>query len=356
MKRLLMILSVMLLAVLLMACGRREIDAPVGQSDEYLIDESLDNGYLIDVPFMPQLPVLTPGEFNIATPRGPAALGMLNLMEQNQAGITRNVYDFTIVGAPDEIPPMLIRGDIDIAAVPPNMAAILANNPNLDLQVLALTTMGVLHIVDTTGSIESIEDLRGRTIHASGGGGTPEFILNHILLGNNLTPGVDVTIEFRPEHTEIAALLEGGLAEIAMLPEPFATTTLNRLENLEHALDLTAEWDKISPEAGLVMTAVIARREVIENNPDAIEIFMINFEESIRLAQEYIDETAALAVYFDIIPNEGIARAAIPRSNLVFITGEQMQRYLEGVLGIFYAQLPQSIGGQMPDANFYFHP
>ena len=291
----------------------------------------------------------------IATPRGPAALGMLYLMEQSQNDATIGNYAFYVVGSPDEIPPMLVRGDIDIAAVPPNMASILYNNPNLDLQVLAVPTMGVLHIVDTTGTISSVEDLRGRTIYSSGGGGTPEFILNHVLLGNGLTPGVDVDIVFRPEHTEIAALLESGMAEIAMLPEPFATTTVNRVDGLEYALDLTSEWDRVSPDAGLVMTAVIARREVIENHPEVIRIFMQEYAESIRFTQQNVDEAAELAVAHDIIPAAPVARAAIPRSNIVFITGEQMQRYLEAVLRVFYNQLPASVGGQMPSADFYFN-
>ena len=291
----------------------------------------------------------------IATPRGPAALGLLYLMEQSQNDTTLGNYAFYIIGSPDEIPPMLVRGDIDIAAVPPNLASILYNNPNLDIQVLAVPTMGVLHIVDTTASIRSIEDLRGRTIHSSGGGGMPEFILNYVLLGNGMTPDVDVEIVFRPEHAEIAALLEGGIAEIAMLPEPFATTTVNRVDNLEYALDMTAEWDRVSPDAGLVMTAVIARREVIQNNPDAIRTFLQEYSESILFIQQNVDEAAELAVAHDIIPAAPIARAAIPRSNIVFITGEQMKRYLEGMLRVFYSQSPASIGGQMPDADFYFN-
>jgi len=222
-KRLLFLVMLMLVGLLVVACGNREYDEPAvteapevtteteGTTEPYVAEDTRQGGTL-----------------RIATPRGPAALGMLWLMEAGQAGWEpRNSYEFTLVGAPDEIPPMLVQGAIDIAAVPPNMASILFNNPNLDVQVVALTTMGVLHIVDATGTINSIEDLRGRTIYASGGGGTPEFILNHVLMGNGLTPGVDVTINFRAEHTEIAALIEGGLAEIAMLPEPFATTTLH---------------------------------------------------------------------------------------------------------------------------------
>ena len=287
----------------------------------------------------------------IATPRGPAALGMLHLIDSAEL---RNEYEFAFVGAPDEIPPMLVRGEVDIAAVPPNMAAILANNPNLDVQVVALTTLGVLHIVDATGTINSVEDLRGRTIYSAGSGGTPEFILNHVLIGNGLTPGVDVTVNFRSEHTEIAALIEGGLAEIAMLPEPFATATVNRIEGLEYALDMTAEWAAISPDAGLTMTAVVVRSEIIENHPDAISLFLEELEESIRFVQNDVDAAAELAVEHEIIPAVPVARLAIPRSNVTFIAGAQMQAYLHGVLEVFYAANPQAVGGQMPNEDFYF--
>lgn len=293
-------------------------------------------------------------ELRIVTPRGPGALGMLDLMERNQTGDTDVSYVFTLVGSPDEMPPLLIRGDVDIAAVPPNLASILHNNPNIDIQALAVVTMGVLHIVDSSGEIGSVEDLRGRTIHASGGGGTPEFILNHVLNGNGLTPGVDVYLDFRPEFAEIAALLEGGIAEIAMLPEPFATTVLTRVEGVTHALDLSHEWNRLHPDAGLVMTVVIARTEVVENYPELINVFMSEYEESISFVQQNVNEAAELAVSHDIIPAAHIAREAIPRSNIVFVTGERMQRYVDGVLRVFYEQLPQSVGGQLPDASFYF--
>ncbi|MDR2166373.1 MAG: ABC transporter substrate-binding protein, partial [Clostridiales bacterium] len=275
MKRLLLILIILLTTMLIVGCRRaEEVPPPATQPPVVEATPEATEPDAPDEPFMPTVPVLEPGSLRIATPRGPAALGLLYLMEASGQGTTRNELSFHLVGAPDEIPPLLMRGEIDIAAVPPNMAAILYNNPALDIQVIAVSTLGVLHIVDTTGTISSVEDLRGRTIFSSGVGGTPEFILNHVLSSNGLTPGTDVNIEFRPEHTEIAALLEGGMAEIAMLPEPFATTTVMRVENLEYALDLTEEWNRISPDAGLAMTSVIATREAIESQPEAIQIFL----------------------------------------------------------------------------------
>jgi len=293
---------------------------------------------------------------NMAVLPGPSALGALWLMDTAQAEQTQNSYNIQILGSPDEVVPMIVQGTVDIAAVPTNLAAVLHNNPNVDVTVLALSTMGVLHVIDTTGEIAAIADLEGRTVHLSGLGAAPELAFNYVLRQNGLEPGVSINLEFHAEQPQIAALMAEGIAEIALLPEPFATTVTMQNEAARHALDLTQEWNRVQPDYGLVMTAIIVRSEFLAENPRAIDIFLSEFEQSINFTNSNVAEAAALAVEFGIIPNEAIAAAAIPRSNQVFITGERMQSYLSGYLGVLYAQAPASIGGALPDDAFYFIP
>ena len=293
---------------------------------------------------------------NMAVLPGPSALGALWLMDAAQSGTTQNSYNISILGSPDEVVPMIVQGTVDIAAVPTNMASVLHNNPNVDITALALSTMGVLHVIDTTGEITQISDLAGRTVHFSGLGAAPEFVFNYVLRQNGLEPGVDVFLEPHAEQPQIAALLAQGIAEIALLPEPFATTVTMQNENARHALDLTQEWNRVQPDYGLVMTTIIVRTDFLTENPGAIDIFMTEYAQSMNFANNNVAEAAALAVQFGVIPNEAIAAAAIPRSNQVFITGAQMQQYLSGYLGVLYAQAPASIGGALPDEAFYFIP
>ena len=304
-----------------------------------------------DVPEMPQ-------HINMAVLSGPSALGALWLMDAAETDSDRiqNSYNIQVFGSPEEIVPMIVQGAVDIAAVPTNLASVLHNNPNVDITALALSTMGVLHVIDTTGEITEITDLVGRTVHLSGLGASPEFVFNYVLLQNNLVPGININLEFHAEQPQIAALMAQGIAEIALLPEPFATTVTMQNENARHALDLTEEWNRIQPDYGLVMTAIIVRSQFLAENPGAVNIFLTEFEQSIDFANNSISEAASLAVHFNIIPNEAIAAAAIPRSNQVFITGERMQNYLSGYLGVLYEQSPASIGGALPDEAFYFIP
>jgi len=297
-----------------------------------------------------------PGTVRVAAMRGPTALGLLQLMNEHENENTINEYEFTLLGAPDEVAPLFVRGEIDVAAVPGNLAAVLNSRMPDELVALAIVTLGVLHIVDTTGEINSIADLNGRTIFASGQGATPEFALNYVLTQNGLTPGVDVIVEFRAEHTEIAALLSTGQAEIALLPEPFVSTALAQIDGLQLALDLTEEWDRVQQDYGLIMSIVVANREFALSNPETIATFMEEYKASINFMTTNIMQGAELAAEFGIIPNAAIAESALPRTNIVFITGEEMRQNLIGFFNVLYYANPAIIGGSVPDESFYFIP
>ena len=292
----------------------------------------------------------------LAALRGPTALGLLRLMDEQERGQAFNDYQFQLLGSPDEIPPLLVRGEVDVAAVPGNLASVLYNRMEGEIQALAVVTLGVLHIVDTTGEINSVGDLAGRTIFASGAGATPEFALNYVLSKNGLAPGEDVMVEFRAEHSEIAALLETGQAEIALLPEPFVSTVLARMDDLRLALDLTEEWNRVQPEYGLIMSVVIARREFLENNPGAVATLMEEYASSIEFMTTHISEGAQLAVDIGLIPNTSIAESALPRTHIVFLTGEEMRQNLIGFYNVLYDAQPATIGGELPEEGFFYIP
>lgn len=120
----------------------------------------------------------------VAALKGPTAMGMVKMMSD-----APDAYDFTIAAAIDEITPKLVKGEVDIAAVPANMASVLYNNTEGAVKVLAINTLGVLYIVENGDSgVSSIADLKGRTLYASGKGASPEYALNYLLAQNGLDP------------------------------------------------------------------------------------------------------------------------------------------------------------------------
>ena len=284
--------------------------------------------------------------------KGPTAMGMVKMMEDNNGS-----YDFTIAAAIDEVTPLIAQGKTDIAAVPANLAAVLYQKLNGEVQVLAINTLGVLYIVENGDTVHSVEDLRGRTIYASGKGATPEYALQYILSGNGLDPEKDVTIEWKSEHTECLNALLNDEKGIALLPQPFVTTAMTKAEGLRVAIDLNDAWDALQKDAenpsALLTGVVVVRRAFAQEHPDQVNAFLDAYAASVAFVQENNDEAAALVGKYEIIP-ETVAKKALPACNIVFIEGEEMARKLSGYLTVLFEANPASVGGQMPDEAFYF--
>ncbi len=290
---------------------------------------------------------------------GPTAMGMVKLMEEDAAGETApNDYSFTLSASPDEVTPLLAKGELDIAAVPANLAAVLYQNMDQNLSVLAINTLGVLYIVEDSDSIHAVSDLKGKTIYASGKGATPEYGLNYILEENGLNPETDVTIEWKTEHAECIAALAANPDAIAMLPQPFVTSAQMQNENLRIALDLSAEWDALQAgeenPSGMITGVVVVRNDFLAEHEEAVALFMEQYAASVEYVQENNEEAAALIEQFDILKAD-VAQRALPYCNITYITGEEMQAKLSGYLEVLYEQNPKAVGGALPENTFYYH-
>lgn len=299
-----------------------------------------------------------PVDVNVMALKGPTAMGMVKLMDEADSGnVDTENYSFEIAASADEVTPKLIQGETDIAAVPANLASVLYNKTEGQIQVLAVNTLGVLYIVENGDSIHSVSDLAGRTIYASGKGSTPEYALNFILEKNGLTPGTDVTIEWKSEHSECVSALAQDPEGIAMLPQPFVTTAQAKNPNLKVALDLTEEWDKVmeneETKSSLLTGVVVVRKEFAEENPEAVEDFMDRYADSVEYVNDNVEEAAKLVGNYDIV-TEDVAVKAIPECNIVCITGEDMKEQLSGYLAVLKDANPESIGGELPGDDFYY--
>lgn len=295
---------------------------------------------------------------NVMALKGPTAMGMVQLMDSAEAGsVNGNSYTFTIAASADEVTPKLVQGEADIAAVPANLASVLYNNTEGQVQVLAINTLGVLYIVENGDSVQSVSDLAGKTIYASGKGSTPEYALNYILSENGIDPETDVTIEWKSEHSECVAALASDENGIAMLPQPFVTTAQTQNENLRVALDLTEEWDALQADAeapsALLTGVVVVRTAFAEEHPEAVNAFLDSYKESVDYVNANVADAAALIEKYDIV-TAAVAEKALPYCNITFIEGTEMQEKLSGYLNVLYEQNPTSVGGALPADDFYY--
>lgn len=289
----------------------------------------------------------------IAGMKGPTSIGLVGVMEDNDKGVSGNKYEFTIAGAADEITPLLIKGELDIAAVPANLASVLYNNTKGNIKLLAVNNLGVLYIVAKGESVASVADLKGKTILATGKGTTPEYTLRHILTENGIDPDKDVTLDFKSEATEVVAAMAKAENAIAMLPQPYVTVAKGKVSGLEVVLDLNEEWKKINDDSGIVTGVIVVRKEFAEQNPEAVKTFLNEFKASSEFVNANVSDAAKLVEKFGIFAAD-VAEKAIPQCNITYIAGEAMKTPVNTYLGVLYANNEKSVGGKLPEDDFFY--
>lgn len=289
----------------------------------------------------------------IAGLKGPTSIGLIKVMKDNADGNAANKYEFTIAGSADEITPKLNKGELDMAAIPANLASALYNNTDGAIKVLAINTLGVLYVVEKGDTIKNVTDLKGKTIYATGKGSTPEYTLRYILAKNGLDPDNDVTIEWQSEPTAVVPLLKANDNAIAMLPQPYVTVAQTNVEGLNIALNLTDEWGKIEGSGTLITGVLVARTEFVEKHPDAVKKMLYEYAASSEYVNANVDDAAALVEEFDII-KAAIAKKAIPYCNIKVITGDEMKTALSAYLTVLFEQNAKAVGGKIPDDAFYY--
>ena len=289
----------------------------------------------------------------IAGLKGPTTMGLVNLLPMQEDGTANLSYDLQLYGAADEIVPLLTKGELDMAAIPANLAATLYQKTEGAIQVMAVNTLGVLYVVEKGDTVQSVADLKGRTILSTGKGTTPEYVLRYILTQNGIDPDNDVTIEFYSEATEVTAQMAVADDAIAVLPQPYVTSASMQDDTLRVALDLTAEWEKVC-DTQLITGVTVVRTAYAEEHPDVVAAFLEDYAASAEAAGADLDGTAALCEEQGVVAKAAIAKAALPACNIVCITGEAMKADVAGYAQVLYDADPAAVGGAMPDDGFYW--
>lgn len=288
--------------------------------------------------------------------KGATTLGLLPLEDKAANGEAGENYEFSMMTAADELLPMMIKGELDIALLPSNVASILYQKTNGGVTVIDINTLGVLYMVSGDSSVTGVENLAGKTIYLTGKGTTPDYVLHYILSGNGMDADSDCTLEYKSEATEVAALLAENPDAIGLLPQPFVTAACAQNDALSVILDMNAEWEKLQGEDGsrLVTGVTVVRNEFLQEHENAVATFMEEHQASAQSMNSDVENGAKLAAASGIIAKEPIALKAIPKCNITYIDGADMKQALSGYLEVLYEQNPESIGGALPGDDFYY--
>ena len=296
----------------------------------------------------------TTDALRIAGLKGPTTMGLVNLLSMEEDGTASMDYDLQLYGAADEIVPLLMKGELDMAALPENLAETLYQKTAGGIQAVAVHTLGVLYVVEKGGdTVQSMADLKGRTILSTGKGTTPEYVLRYLLAQNGIDPDKDVTIEYYSEATEVTAQMANAEGAIAVLPQPYVTAAGLQDDTLRVALDLTEEWNKVA-DTQLITGVTVVRKEYAEEHPDVVAAFLTDYAKSVEAANTDLDGTAALCEEQGVVAKAAIAKKALPECNIVCLTGDELKTNASAYLQVLFDADPKAVGGAMPGDDFYW--
>lgn len=301
-------------------------------------------------------------EMKVGVLKGPTGVGAVSLIEKAEKGETEGEYkiDLFETANADALVTNVVNGSVDIAAVPINTAAALYNKTNGGVRVIAANALGVLSIIGSA-DVANITELKGAVIHTVNQGATPEYILRYVLAGNGINPDSDVELVFhaKPDEATVAMMsADDGKVHVTMIPEPATTAMLakNKDKGLKLLFNMTEEWNKVS-ESKLVQGVLVARKEFVENNADAVALFVKEYAASVAAVNADPASAAPLAVKYIGLPSDAVATKAIPGCNVVCVTGEAMKKDVSDMLKVLFEANPKSVGGKLPaDDLYYFVP
>ena len=345
MKKIVSLLLALTMALSLAACGGAASEAASSEAVSEAASEAASSEEAKELS--------TTDALRIAGLKGPTTMGLVNLLSMEEDGTAAMDYDLQLYGAADEIVPLLMKGELDMAAIPANLAATLYQKTNGGIQAVAVNTLGVLYVVEQGDTVQSMADLKGRTILSTGKGTTPEYVLRYLLNANGIDPDKDVTIEYYSEATEVTAQMANTEDAIAVLPQPYVTAAGLQDDTLRVALDLTEEWNKVA-DTQLITGVTVVRKEYAEEHPDVVAAFLTDYAKSVEAANTDLDGTATLCEEQGVVAKAAIAKKALPNCNIVCLTGDELKTNASAYLQVLFDADPKAVGGAMPGDDFYW--
>lgn len=347
--------------LMLAACGKTEVTPVASAEKEASVEVSVETPEVsasveasVEENASEETPDFSDLVVRVGGLKGPTSIGLLSLKDKAAMESSVLNYEFTMETAADAITTALVKGELDIALIPANVASVLYNKTEGKISVIDINTLGVLYMVSADTSITTPKDLSGKTVYLTGMGTTPDYVLQYVLKNNGVLE--DVTLEYKSEASEVAAVLSENPDAIGLLPQPFVTVACSKNESLSVVMNMQEQWDLLAGDSGvkLVTGVTVVRNDFLNEHEDAVKAFIMEHEASAKAANEEVDYVAGLAVANEIIGAEGVAKKAIPNCNITCIYGADMKTALSGYLSVLYDSNPASVGGNLPDEAFYF--
>ncbi|NLY74672.1 MAG: ABC transporter substrate-binding protein [Firmicutes bacterium] len=288
----------------------------------------------------------------IAGLSGVSGLAMVKLIEAPALGgraVTHSIFK-----SPDLLTGKIVTGEVDIAALPINTAAILYNK-GASIQIAAVIGWGVMYLVGDS-KVRDWADLKGQTVSAPAKGAVPDLLFRYLLSKNGLNPEEDLTINYVGSPVELAQLIASGAGSLAVLPEPWVTQVMERNPKLQVLLDFQREWQRIEKQGQTYpQTCIAVNRKFAESNREFVRLYLEELDGAIGWLNRN-PESAGLLAEKHVQISAGAVKKGLARCNLRFENALTARPEIDRFLLRLSELAPDAIGGKLPDEKFYYQP
>ena len=297
---------------------------------------------------------------------GPPAAVSFPLVRMADAGLLGDVaeqVEFVLWRDPDQLRLLALEGRAHVLAMPTNVAANLYNK-RVPLQLLNVSTWGILWLVSRDPEIRTLADLKGRELAVPFRADMPDIILGLLAKGQGIDLREDLTLRYVASPMDAMQLLIMRQVDHALLAEPAVSMALRKTKSfpvsvvapdLHRALDLQEAWGKtFATAARLPQAGIVVMGEARE--PALAGRLAAAYAEALAWCQAHTVECgAAVARRVPMMMAEAVADS-IPGSRLEAVSAQDARAELEAFLGKLLDKSPGLVGGRLPDEGFYARP
>lgn len=296
---------------------------------------------------------------------GPFATVSHPMLHMIKSGALKDVakkVEFRQWKTPDELRVMIIKKDVDFIAIPTNVAANLYNKKQ-EIQLINVSIWGILEMLSRDKNIKSLKDFKGKEIIVPFRADMPDIVLKQLIKSQGFDIKKDFKLKYVASPIDAMQMLILRQADHVLLIEPAASMALHKTKTfpaklvaptLYRSVDLQKEWgetfntvDKI-PQAGIAVIGDMinndkVKRRFLEEHGKSLKWYKQNPKEASKLAASTFPVLKAQAV-----------EDSIPNLRLENISAKDAKESLTLFFNILKKDSPKSIGGKLPNDDFYY--
>ena len=307
----------------------------------------------------PKLPKLI-----LAGPYAAVSNPLIHMVDSGALKDVADVVEFRPWKDPDQLRALALdtQATAHFVAMPTNVAANLYNR-GVKLQLLNVSTWGVLWMVSREPNLKPLADFKGKEIVMPFRADMPDIVFAALAEKQGLDVKRDFKLRYVGSPLDAMQLMITRRADHALLAEPAVSVALRKTKSfpvsviapeLYRSANLQEEWGRVFQREARIPQAGIAVLGRALGDPVLIDKFQRAYAASLAWCEKNPDDCGQLvAKRVAMLTPEGVADS-VRVDNAVFVTAKDARPELEFFFGLLHAREPNLVGGKQPDAGFYY--